>query len=40
MAESGTFTFASPDEYRAAMRVGTVNLIVTGGGSFNARLTC
>jgi AraC-like DNA-binding protein len=39
MAESGTFTFASPDDYRAAIRAGTVNLIVTGGGSFNARLT-
>ena len=39
MAESGIFTFTSPDEYRAAMRVGTVNLIVTGSGNFNARLT-
>ena len=39
MAESGTVTFASPDDYRAAIRAGTVNLIVTGGGSFNARLT-
>jgi AraC-like DNA-binding protein len=39
MAESGTFTFSSPDDYRAAIRAGTVNLIVTGGGSFNARLT-
>src|ERR1700724_1476527 len=39
MAESGTLTFASPDDYRAAITAGTVNLIVTGGGSFNARLT-
>jgi AraC-like DNA-binding protein len=39
MAESGTLTFASPDAYRAAIIAGTVNLIVTGGGSFNARLT-
>src|SRR5947209_3082247 len=39
MAEGGTFTFASLDDFRAAIRAGTVNLIVTGGGSFNARLT-
>jgi len=39
MAESGTFAFASPDDYRAAMGSMTVNLIVTAGGDFDARLT-
>src|SRR6202048_4912033 len=39
MGESDTLSFASPDAYRAAITAGTVNLIVTGGGSFNARLT-
>jgi AraC-like DNA-binding protein len=39
MAQSGTATFANLDDYRAAIRTARVNLIVTGGGDFNARLT-
>jgi len=39
MAENGTATFANPDDYQAGIRDATVNLIVTGGGDFNARLT-
>ena len=39
MAESGTATFANPDDYQAAVGDATVNLIVTGGGDFDARLT-
>jgi AraC-like DNA-binding protein len=39
MAEKGTATFANPDDYRAAIGSATVNLVVTGGGNFNARLT-
>ena len=39
MAQSGTATFANSDDYRAAIGSATVNLIVTGGGNFNARLT-
>src|SRR5216684_853815 len=39
MAQSGTATFANPDDYRAAIGSAMVNLIVTGGGNFNARLT-
>jgi AraC-like DNA-binding protein len=40
MAENGTVTFANPDDYRAAIGDATVDLVVTGGGNFNARLTC
>jgi AraC-like DNA-binding protein len=39
MAENGTATFANPDDYRAGIADASVNLIVTGGGDFNARLT-
>jgi AraC-like DNA-binding protein len=39
MAENGTATFANPDDYRAGIGDASVNLIVTGGGDFNARLT-
>ena len=39
MAQSGTATFINPDEYGAAIGAGRVNIIVTGGGDFNARLT-
>jgi AraC-like DNA-binding protein len=39
MAESGTATFANPDDYQAGIGDASVNLIVTGGGDFNARLT-
>jgi AraC-like DNA-binding protein len=39
MAENGTATFANPDDYRAGIGDAHVNLIVTGGGDFNARLT-
>jgi AraC-like DNA-binding protein len=39
MAESGTATFASPDEYSAAIGVAKVKLFVTAGGEFKGRLT-
>ena len=39
MAENGTATFANPDDYQAGIGDAGVNLIVTGGGDFNARLT-
>ncbi len=39
MAENGTATFANPDDYQAGIGDAIVNLIVTGGGDFNARLT-
>jgi AraC-like DNA-binding protein len=39
MAENGTATFANPDDYQAGIGNASVNLIVTGGGDFNARLT-
>jgi AraC-like DNA-binding protein len=39
MAENGTATFANPDDYQAGIGDARVNLIVTGGGDFNARLT-
>jgi AraC-like DNA-binding protein len=39
MAQSGTATFVDPDQYGAAMGAARVNIIVTGGGDFNARLT-
>jgi AraC-like DNA-binding protein len=39
MAQSGTVTFVNPDEYAAAIGAARVNIIVTGGGDFNARLT-
>ena len=37
MTENGTATFASPDEYSAA--IGAANLFVTAGGEFKGRLT-
>jgi AraC-like DNA-binding protein len=39
MAENGTAKFANPDDYQAGIGDASVNLIVTGGGDFNARLT-
>jgi AraC-like DNA-binding protein len=39
MAENGTATFASPDDYRAAISAANVNLIVTRGSGFVGRLT-
>src|SRR5882757_2514585 len=39
MTENGTATFASPDEYSAAIGAAKVNLFVTAGGEFNGRLT-
>jgi AraC-like DNA-binding protein len=39
MAGSGTATFANPDDYLAGIEDARVNLIVTGAGDFNARLT-
>ena len=39
MAQSGTATFDNPYEYGAAIGAARVNIIVTGGGDFNARLT-
>jgi AraC-like DNA-binding protein len=39
MAENGTATFDNPDDYQAGIGHASVNLIVTGGGDFNARLT-
>jgi AraC-like DNA-binding protein len=39
MAESGTATFANSDDYQAGIGDASVNLIITGGGDFRARLT-
>ena len=44
MASNGTATFSSPDDYQtgiggATSKGASVNLIVTGGGDFRARLT-
>jgi AraC-like DNA-binding protein len=39
MTENGTATFASPDEYGAAIAAAKVNLFVTRGGEFKGRLT-
>src|SRR6185437_8955678 len=39
MAQSGTATFANPDDYGAAIGAASVKLIVTGRGDFNARLS-
>ena len=44
MAGNGTATFSSPDDYQAGIggassKGASVNLIVTGGGDFRARLT-
>ena len=39
MADNGTATFDNPDDYQAGIGGASVNLIVTGGGDFNARLT-
>lgn len=40
MEENGTAAFANPDDYQAAIGDATIDLVVTGGGDFNARLTC
>jgi AraC-like DNA-binding protein len=39
MAENGTASFANPDDYAAGIDGAGVNLIITGGGDFKARLT-
>jgi AraC-like DNA-binding protein len=39
MTENGTGTFADPDDYQAGIGGASVNLIITGGGDFKARLT-
>jgi AraC-like DNA-binding protein len=39
MAQSGTATFANPDDYGAAIGAASLKLIVTGRGDFNARLS-
>jgi AraC-like DNA-binding protein len=39
IAGNGTATFANPDDYQAGIEDARVNLIVTGGGDFDARLT-
>jgi AraC-like DNA-binding protein len=39
MAESGTLTFSDPDGYAAGFGDTRVNLTITGGGDFKARLT-
>jgi AraC-like DNA-binding protein len=39
MPENGRSTFSSPDDYQAGIGGAKVNLIVTGGGNFKARLT-
>ena len=39
MVENGTATFANRDDYQAEIGDASVNLIVTGAGDFNARLT-
>jgi AraC-like DNA-binding protein len=39
MVESGRATFANSDDYQAGIGDASVNLIVTGGGDFKARLT-
>jgi AraC-like DNA-binding protein len=39
MVENGTASFANPDDYQAGIGDACVNLIVTNGGDFNARLT-
>jgi AraC-like DNA-binding protein len=39
MTDNGTATFASPDEYSAAIGAAKVNLFVTSGGGFKGRLT-
>ena len=39
MAQNGTATFSDPAEYGASIGGARVNITVTGGGDFNARLT-
>ena len=39
MAENGTATCGNPDDYQAGIDGASVNLIVTDGGDFKARLT-
>jgi len=39
MAQRGTATFVNPDEYGTSIGAARVNIIVTGTGDFNARLT-
>jgi AraC-like DNA-binding protein len=39
MTGDGTATFTNPDDYQASIGSATVNLVLTGGGDFRARLT-
>jgi AraC-like DNA-binding protein len=39
MPGSGTSTFIDPDDYQASLRQARLDLLVTGRGAFNARLT-
>jgi AraC-like DNA-binding protein len=39
MADNGTSAFRDPEDYQAGIRDAKINLVVTGGGYFNARLT-
>ncbi|MET3907789.1 hypothetical protein ABID59_002130 [Bradyrhizobium sp. S3.3.6] len=39
MAEQGTATFASPDDFSAAIGAARIDLFITAGGDFNGRLT-
>ena len=39
MTENGTATFASPDEYSAAIEAAKVDFIVRAGGEFKGKLT-
>jgi AraC-like DNA-binding protein len=39
MSGNGTATFTDPDHYQAGIGGASVNLVVTGGGDFKARLT-
>jgi AraC-like DNA-binding protein len=40
MPGSGTHTFLEPDHYEASVRRAEIELIITCGAGFNARLTC
>lgn len=40
MPGSGTHTFLEPDHYEASLRRAQIELIITCGAGFNARLTC
>jgi AraC-like DNA-binding protein len=40
MPGSGTYTFLEPEHYEARLRRAQIELVITGGTGFNARLTC